>query len=41
MLVANNKKAMGDRTNSLFTNVVGWLAAAIMFAAAVGMFLTW
>lgn len=41
MLVANNKKAMGDRTNSLFTNIVGWLAAAIMFAAAAGMLLTW
>ena len=41
MLVANNKKVMGKRTNGLFANVVGWLAAAIMFAAAIGMFLTW
>ena len=41
MLVSNNKKVMGDRTNGPFTNIVGWLAAAVMFAAAAGMFLTW
>jgi len=41
MLVANNKRVMGTRTNGPFTNVVGWLAAAIMFAAAIAMFLTW
>jgi Mn2+/Fe2+ NRAMP family transporter len=41
MLVANNKKVMGERTNGLFTNIVGWLAAAVMFAAAIAMFVTW
>ena len=41
MLVSNNKKVMGARTNGVFTNIVGWLAAAVMFAAAVGMFVTW
>jgi len=41
MLVANNKHVMGARTNGLFTNIVGWLAAAVMFAAAIGMFVTW
>ncbi len=41
MLVSNNKKVMGDRINGLFTNIVGWLAAAVMFAAAIGMFVTW
>lgn len=41
MLVSNNKHVMGSRTNSPLTNVIGWLAAAIMFAAAIGMFLTW
>lgn len=41
MLVANNKKVMGKRTNSFFTNVFGWLAAAVMFAAAIAMFITW
>ncbi len=41
MLVANNKRVMGSRTNGVFTNIFGWLAAAIMFAAAIAMFATW
>ncbi|MEQ1603982.1 MAG: divalent metal cation transporter [Pyrinomonadaceae bacterium] len=41
MLVANNKKVMGTRTNGMWTNIVGWLAAAVMFAAAIAMFVTW
>jgi len=41
MFVSNNKKAVGQRTNGLFTNIIGWLAAAVMFAAAIAMFLTW
>ncbi len=40
MLVSNNQRVMGKRTNSVITNIVGWLAAAAMFAAAIGMFLT-
>ena len=41
MLVSNNKRVMGDRTNGVATNIVGWLATAIMFAAACAMFVTW
>src|SRR5580765_231709 len=41
MLVANNKHVMGARTNGPFTNIIGWMAAGIMFAAAAGMFVTW
>jgi NRAMP (natural resistance-associated macrophage protein)-like metal ion transporter len=41
MLVSSNKRAMGMRTNGRFTKIVGWLAAAIMFAAAIGMIVTW
>lgn len=41
MLVANNERVMGARTNGIFTNIIGWLAAAVMFAAAIAMFLTW
>ncbi|MBP6001966.1 MAG: Nramp family divalent metal transporter [Pyrinomonadaceae bacterium] len=41
MLVANNKRVMGARTNGMFTNIVGWLAAAVMFGAAIAMFVTW
>jgi len=41
MVVSNNRKIMGKRTNGPLTNILGWLTAAIMIAAAVGMFLTW
>jgi NRAMP (natural resistance-associated macrophage protein)-like metal ion transporter len=41
MLVANNKRVMGKRTNGVYTNSVGWLATLIMFAAAIGMVATW
>ena len=41
MLVSNNKRVVGNRVNGIWTNIVGWLAAAIMFAAAIGMVLTW
>lgn len=40
MLVSNNKRVMGERTNGVVTNVIGWLAAAIMFIAAIAMFVT-
>ena len=41
MLVANNKRVMGKRTNGPVTNFVGWLAAAVMFAAAIAMCVLW
>jgi len=41
LFVSNNKRVVGDRTNGVWTNVVGWLAAVIMVAAAIGMLLTW
>jgi len=40
MLVSNNKTIMGDRINGPGLNILGWAAAAVMFAAAVGLFLT-
>ena len=38
MLVSNNKKVMGKRTNVWWINALGWLTTAIMFAAAIAMF---
>ena len=40
MLVSNSKKVMGDKVNGVGTNIVGWAAAAVMFAAAIGMLVT-
>ena len=41
MLVSNNREVMGERINGKLLNTLGWAAAAVMVAAAVGMFLTW
>jgi NRAMP (natural resistance-associated macrophage protein)-like metal ion transporter len=41
MFVSNNRKVMGQRVNNRVTNIMGWLATAVMFAAAIGMVLTW
>ena len=41
MLVSNNRKVMGKRVNGRLTNIIGWSTAAIMSAAAIGMFATW
>jgi len=41
MLVANNKKVMGDKVNGLWTNILGWATAVVMFAAAIALVLTW
>jgi Mn2+/Fe2+ NRAMP family transporter len=41
MLIANNKEVMGKRANGLGLNVLGWATAALMFAAAIGLVVTW
>ncbi|MFL6211309.1 MAG: Nramp family divalent metal transporter [Pyrinomonadaceae bacterium] len=41
MLVANNRRVLGARVNGRTTNILGWLTAAVMSAAAVGLLLTW
>jgi NRAMP (natural resistance-associated macrophage protein)-like metal ion transporter len=40
MLVANNRKVMGERTNHWATNSLGWLTAAAMSVAAVVLVVT-
>ena len=41
MLVSNNRKIMGDKVNGRGANVFGWATTLLMFAAAIGMILTW
>jgi NRAMP (natural resistance-associated macrophage protein)-like metal ion transporter len=41
MLISNNKRVMGSRVNGGWTNVLGWTTTAVMFAAAIGLLLTW
>jgi Mn2+/Fe2+ NRAMP family transporter len=41
MLVANNRKVMDKRVNGRWSNVLGWAATALMFAAAIALVFTW
>jgi NRAMP (natural resistance-associated macrophage protein)-like metal ion transporter len=41
MFIANNRKVMGDRVNGRWANLLGWATTVIMFAAAIGLVLTW
>src|SRR5438034_6837586 len=41
MLVSNNQRIMGKRVNGIGLNIIGWLAAAAMCAAAVALVVTW
>ena len=36
-----NPRIMGERVNGRWTNIVGWVTTAVMFAAAIGLVLTW
>jgi Mn2+/Fe2+ NRAMP family transporter len=40
MLIANNRKIMGNQTNGRLSNVLGFGATAAMFLAAIAMVLT-
>lgn len=35
--IANNKKVMGENTNSSFSNILGWIITLVMGAAALGL----
>ena len=41
MLVANNRGVMGCRTNGRWLNLLGWGTTVVMFAAAIGLVVTW
>ena len=37
MLIANNRRVMGDRTNGAWLNVLGWSATVVMALAALAL----
>ncbi|HZQ62188.1 MAG TPA: divalent metal cation transporter [Casimicrobiaceae bacterium] len=41
MLIGNNRRIMGNRVNGTWLNAAGWLTTAAMFAAAIGLIVTW
>jgi NRAMP (natural resistance-associated macrophage protein)-like metal ion transporter len=40
MLISNNKRVMGSRTNGRWINILGWLTASIMSIAALALVFT-
>jgi Mn2+/Fe2+ NRAMP family transporter len=40
MRIANDKKILKDKTNSRFSNIIGWITFAIMTISVIVMFLT-
>ena len=41
MLMTNNRKIMGNRTNSRAMNILGWITTAAIFSATIGLVTTW
>jgi len=41
MLIANNTAIMGRRINSTLMNLFGWTTVVVMFAATIGLVLSW
>ena len=41
MLMTNRRRVMGNKTNSLLLNIVGWTTTAIMFAVSLALIWTW
>lgn len=41
MLMTNNRKVMGERVNGRGINVLGWITTAAIFAASLGLLVSW
>jgi NRAMP (natural resistance-associated macrophage protein)-like metal ion transporter len=41
LLIANNRRVMGKQVNGPGLNLLGWATALVMFAAAIGLVVTW
>jgi len=41
MLMTNSRKIMGNRVNSLGLNILGWITTVAIFAATIGLVVTW
>jgi len=41
MLMTNSRRIMGDRVNTRGLNILGWITTAAIFAATVGLVITW
>ncbi|MBR0646167.1 NRAMP family divalent metal transporter [Plastoroseomonas hellenica] len=41
LLMTNNRAIMGDRVNGFWMNLLGWITVGAIFAASIGLVVTW
>jgi Mn2+/Fe2+ NRAMP family transporter len=41
MFMTNNREIMGDRVNGTAINILGWITTIAIFAATLGLVITW
>jgi Mn2+/Fe2+ NRAMP family transporter len=41
MLITNNRRIMGPRVNTFWLNILGWITTVAIFAASIGLIITW
>jgi Mn2+/Fe2+ NRAMP family transporter len=41
MLMTNDRRIMGEKINSAWTNALGWITTVSVFAASAGLVVTW
>jgi Mn2+/Fe2+ NRAMP family transporter len=41
MLMTNNRAIMGERVNGRWLNLLGWITTGAIFAATLGLIVTW
>jgi len=41
MLMTNKRAIMGEQVNSASMNVLGWITTGFIFAATIGLIITW
>jgi NRAMP (natural resistance-associated macrophage protein)-like metal ion transporter len=41
MLMTSSRRVMGDRTNTLLINIIGWLTTAVIFSASLALLWSW
>ena len=41
MFVTNNRAIMGNRVNGRAINILGWITTVAIFAATLGLAITW
>ena len=41
VLMTNDRRLMGDKVNTRWLNILSWLTVVAIFAASIGLVVTW